>query len=220
VVVNRVARDAIMPICPKCGSPPVNAQVPSTSNISEKKNNQVTNLSIGAMIGVGAALLLVGLFIAFSLNGLYTQQTNYFASRNIQVSNYASGLDNIITLISFGALLAMIGVYALILGCLSQLSSKARIALAMKDGNARIGNGLLNAGFLMASLFSANLIQQHYKSISSSWYGTALIIFIISGLVTITIGSFFIRRSYLTVAYQQKFKEQTTGLNHNSVKQS
>jgi hypothetical protein len=182
----------------KCGFQTTHGiPLPSSSSISEEKNEQKTNLSIGAMIGVGATLLPVGLFMAFSLNGLYTQQTGYFASMNIQISTYASGLDNLIFLISFGALLAMIGVYALVLGCLSQFSSKARIALSMKDPNGRIGNGLLNAGFLAASLFSANLIQQLYRATSSSWYEPLLIAFIVCGLVAISIGALLIRSSYL-----------------------
>ena len=174
-----------MPNCAKCGSPigdnyndrfcrkcgaPVNAAL-SLSNVSEEQKKAA--FSNGALIGIGSSLLLVGLFIAFTLNGIYQQQIRYLASSNINI--YALGLDNMVFLISFGVLLAIFGAYTLILGCLSQFSTKARIALGLKNGYTNAGNRILNVGILAVGIFSANLIRNLYSPSSTGWYEPTLI---------------------------------------------
>lgn len=156
-----------------------------------------TSLSIGLMVGIGLTMLCVGLFLAFSLNAIYTQQTNYLSQHGLQVNNYAFGLDNLIFLISTGALLAILGAYSLVLGCLNQFSAKTRIAFSVKDSLARAGNGLISGGIVWTSLLSANLIRQSYKTNSAGWHGVVLIVSIAAGLTAIAIGAFLIRRSYL-----------------------
>lgn len=195
-----------MSCCPKCGSPvsandrfcskcgaPVNT-APSLSSVSEDKTK--TSFSIGALTGIGASLLLIGLFVAFALNGIYNRQTSYLAQSNIQVNIYGFGFDDMVFLIGFGALLAIFGAYALTLGCLGQLSIKARTAIGLKDSYARIGNGFLTGGILMTGLLSANFIRNLYRSTSSSWYELVLIVFIVGGLIALAIGAFLIRYSY------------------------
>jgi hypothetical protein len=178
--------------CSKCGQP-VNS-APSLSSISDEKSK--TLLSIGALSGVGASLLLAGLFIAAALNNIYNQQNSYLAQSNMQVDFYAFGLDDMVFLIAFGVLLAIFGAYALILGVLGQFSSKARIAIGLKDGYASVGNGFLNAGILTAAIFSANLIRNLYRPTSSSWYEPVLFAFIIGGLIALTLGAFLVRYAY------------------------
>jgi hypothetical protein len=182
--------------CSKCGTA-IDVQVPPPPINIDEKIKPVTNLSIGITIGGGAVLFGAGLFIAFSLNALYAQQTSYLASMGIQVNIYASGLDNMVFLISIGALLAMMGVYSLILGCLSHFNAKARVAMSLMDTHARIGNGFITGGGIAASMSSAYLIQEQYSIYTSGWFQPVLIIFIISGLVAITIGALLIRSSYL-----------------------
>jgi hypothetical protein len=162
------------------------------SSISDEKSK--TLLTIGALIGVGVSLLLVGLFIAFALNGIYQQQIRYLASNNISI--YAFGLDDMVFLISSGALLAIFGVYALVFGLLGQFSSKARIAIALKNAYARVGSGFLNAGIVVIGLSLANLIRDLYRPTSASWYETVLIAFTIGGLIALILGAFLIRYAY------------------------
>lgn len=215
-----------MPFCSNCGSPigeydrfcskcgtPVNA-APLLSSISDEKSK--TLLSIGALSGVGVSLLLAGLFIAVSLNNLYNQQTNYLAQSKIQVNFYAFGLDDMVFLISFGVLLVIFGAYALILGVLGQFSRKARIAIALKDGYARAGNGLLNAGILAIAIFSANLLRDLYRPTTSSWYEPFLLTFIVGGLIALTIGAFLIRYAYHRSL--QSAKVQNASLSTHNIK--
>ncbi|MCL4429569.1 MAG: zinc ribbon domain-containing protein [Chloroflexi bacterium] len=184
--------------CSKCGTA-VKTQVspqPSKSH-SNQPIKPLTNLTTGAMIGAGVALLCVGLFITFSLNALYGQQISYLTDKGIQVNIYTSGLDNMIFLISSGALIAIMGAYALLIGSLNYFNDKVRVAMERKDARARAGNGLISGGFIATALFSADLIQQLYHQYRSSWYEPVLFLFIIGGLAAILIGALFIRSSYL-----------------------
>jgi hypothetical protein len=184
--------------CSKCGIA-TRTQVSLQPNLakSNRKIKSTTNLTTGAMIGGGVALIIVGLLIAFSLNALYGQQIGYLSAEGIQVNIYSFGLDNLVLLISLGALIAMMGVYSLLLASLTYFNDKVRFAMERKDSRARVGNGLLSAGFITSALFSADLIQQFYRHYSSSWYEPVLLIFIIGGLVTILVGALLIRSSYL-----------------------
>lgn len=184
--------------CSKCGAA-ARTQVSPQPNMTKSNLpiKPLTNLTTGAMIGGGVVLLVLGLLIAFSLNALYGQQTGYLAAEGIQVNIYSFGLDNMIFLISLGALIAMMGVYILLLASLNYFNDKVRSAMERKDGRARVGNGLLSAGFITSALFSADFIQQFYRQYRSSWYEPVLLIFIICGLVVILIGALLIRSSYL-----------------------
>jgi hypothetical protein len=183
--------------CDKCGTS-VNNLLPPPPNSagSSVSTKPITGLSIGAMIGGGMALLCLGLFIVFALNALYTQQISYFAAQNIQVSIYASGLDNMIFLISLGGGFAVLGIYSLVMGGLYNFSVKTRVAMTMRDERARIGNGLITGGVIATTLFFSDLIQQLYRHFTSSWYEPVLILFVIVGLIAIFTGAFLIRKSY------------------------
>jgi hypothetical protein len=200
-----------MSYCPKCGSQTnvndefcnkcgtfVNTQLPPPpiSACSNVPTKPITNLSIGAMMGGGMALLGLGLLIVFSLNALYTQQTSYFAAQNIQVNIFGSGLENIIFLISIGGGFAVLGVYSLVMGGLYHFSAKTRVAMTMRDNRARVGNGLITGGVITTALFFSYLIQQQYRHFTSSWYEPVIILFVSGGLIAIIIGALLIRKSY------------------------
>jgi hypothetical protein len=158
---------------------------------------QTTTLTNGIIIGAGAAMLVVGLLIVFSLNSIYTQQVSYLTKYGIEVNIYSYGFDNLFFWISTGVLIALLGIFELVFGCLSNFSAKVRQGFAIRNSMTKIGNALITGGFIWASLLSANLVRQFYRTISSSWYVPFLIVSIIGGLIAITIGAFLIRNAYI-----------------------
>ena len=151
----------------------------------------------GITIGVGATVLAVGLFLVFSLNAIYNQQISYLAALGVEVSNFGLGLDNLIFLLSFSALLAIMGVYLLAIGTLVQLSPRVRAAWERKDSKSRMGTGLISGGFTFASLTAASGIRDLYFPVTASWYTYAEVSLVVIGLLMILAGALFIRSSYL-----------------------
>jgi len=178
---------------------------PSIRNFPVKPS---TNLANGLTIGGGIALLLVGLLIAFALNGIYSQQTNYLAAEGVQVNTFIFGFRDLVFLISLGADIAILGFYLLVLGSLNQFSVSVRTALQVKDDRARLGHGLITGGFIFSALSSLNLIHNAYFPLRAGWFGLVTLIFVVGGLLTVFIGALLIRSSYLRSLKQQKFKEQ------------
>ena len=123
-----------------------------------------------------------------SLNAVYYEQTAYLAARGIQVSRYSLGLDTIVTLISLGALIAMLGVQLLVMSALAQFSSKVRSSFEQKAGRANVGNRLISAGFLLTALSVANLARDHYSTYNSGWYLNVTV------LITGGLAGYFCRR--------------------------
>jgi hypothetical protein len=156
-----------------------------------------TNMVNGVIIGSGISLLIVGGLISFFVNAIYNQQTGYLASEGIQVNTFSFGFDNVVVLISMGALIAMLGIYTLILGCLNQFNPTARAAWHLKDDRARLGNGLIVGGFIFASFTSLAFIRQVYQPINSEWFGVVNGVFVASSLLAIAIGALLIRSAYL-----------------------
>lgn len=158
---------------------------------------QTTTLTNGITIGAGAALLVVGLLIALSLNSIYAQQISYLTKYDIQVNTYAYGFENTFFLISIGVIIALLGIYLLVFGCLNHFNPKVREAFAIRNSVTTMGNFLINFGFGSAALLSANLIRQFYRPVTSTWSILFLIVCIIGGLIAVTLGAFLIRREYM-----------------------
>jgi hypothetical protein len=125
------------------------------------------SLSNGIYIGLGSAMLTLGLLMAFSLNAVYNEQATYLAANGIQVHSYSYGFNDLIFLISIGVLVAVLGACLLVEGCLSHYSERARVALS---DNGNWGNRLINGGVTGLSLFSAGLVRDLYQSTQSDWY--------------------------------------------------
>ncbi len=158
---------------------------------------QTTTLANGILIGAGATMLIVGLLIAFSLNSIYTQQLSYLTKYGIEVHTYAYGFDNIFFLISIGVYIALLGLITLVMGYLNGYNAKVRQAFAIRNSMTKIGNALITGGFIWSALLSTNLVRQFYRPINSTWYVPSLIVFIIGGLIAITVGAFLIRQAYI-----------------------
>jgi len=192
--------------CSECGTP-TKTQSPNHSRFDFPVKPSI-NFANGASIGAGVTLLIIGPLIALSLNAVYYEQIAYLAARGIQVSRYSLGLDTIVTLISLGALITMLGVQLLAFGALAQFSSKVRAAFEEKEGRANVGNRLINAGFFLAGLSVANLVRDHYSTYNSGGYLTVTVLITLVGLLVISVGALAIRSSYLKDLKSQKFKEQ------------
>ena len=201
-----------MPYCIRCGSSAgesdcfcstcgqiLNGQPSFKIGYSHKNFpfKQSTNLANGIMIGSGVSLIIVGALIAVSVNAIYNQQTRYLASMGTQVNTFGFGFDNVVFLISLGALTAMLGAYAFILGSIAQFSPVARAAWARKDTNARLGNGLITGGFIFASTTSLAFIREVYQPTNSGLFEILSLVFVTSGLMAIAVGALLIRHSYL-----------------------
>jgi hypothetical protein len=165
--------------------------------VYSQPTKQNTPLANGIIIGAGAAMLVVGLLIAFSLNAIYIQQISYLTKYGIEVNTYTYGFDNIFFLISTGAFIAILGTYVLVFGCLNHFNAKVRQAFTVKNSVTTVGNFLINLGFNLAALTSANLIRQLYRPISSSSYFSFSIAAIIGGIIVMAVGFFLIRQEYI-----------------------
>jgi hypothetical protein len=165
--------------------------------VYSQPTKQTTTLTNGIIIGAGAAMLIVGLLIAFSINSIYTQQVSYLTKQGIEVSIYAYGFDNLFFLISTGVLIALIGIYALVFGCLNNFNTKVRQAFAIRNSMTKIGNALITFGFSWTTLLSSQIVWHFYRPISSSWYFTLSIAAIIGGIIVMAMGFFLIRQAYI-----------------------
>jgi|WetSurMetagenome_2_1015567.scaffolds.fasta_scaffold41346_2 hypothetical protein len=187
--------------CNNCGTvlniqPPIPPN-PTYANFPIKLS---TNIANGIYIGSGVALLIVGLLIALAIDGVYWEQTNYLSTQGIQVNIYTSGISNMVHLISLSSLIAMLGIYLLILGSLNQFSLSVRTAMARKDDRARLGNGAITGGFIFSALFSQKFIDQLYLPYHSGWFGLTTLLCVVIGLSSIALGALLIRSSYLRSA--------------------
>jgi hypothetical protein len=156
-----------------------------------------TNLANGIFIGLGCTLIIVGLIIAFSTNAAYNQQISYLSARGIQVNIYASGLDNLVQLITLATLITVLGTYALIIGTLNQFSFTVRTAMESKNSRTRWGNSLISGGFVWSALVSSNFVEQFYHPSSAGWYAYVTVGFVVGGLLLVLAGALLIRSSYL-----------------------
>jgi hypothetical protein len=207
-----------MPYCSKCGSlvgerdgfcsrcgqvlvQPPNQQNRVFSSIPLKPS---TNLVNGIFIGLGSALIIVGLIIAFSVNDVYYQQIKYLSLQGIQVNIYGFGLTGLVQLVTLGAFMAELGAYVLILGSVNQFSVTVRAAMDGKDSSARLGSGLISGGFVLSALTTSNFIEQYYHPTSSGWYTSVWIGFAVVGLSLILAGALLIRSSYLRSCWPTK----------------
>ncbi len=191
--------------CPKCGQ--VLTTQPTLQTSYPYRNfplKQSTNLSNGVIIGSGISLLIVGLLMAFSLNAIFSQQTNYLAAEGVQVSRFGFGLDNVVFLISLGVIIAIMGIYLLILGSIAQFSPTVRAAWERKDSRARLGNGLISGGFVFASFPSVNILRHLYFPSNSALIIYVNVAFVIIGLLMILFGALLIRSSYLRNRFPTK----------------
>ncbi len=192
--------------CSECGTP-IKTQSPNHFHFDFPVKPSI-NFANGASIGAGITLVIIGPLIALSLNAVYYEQVAYLAARGIEVSRYSLGLDTIVTLISLGALIAMLGVQLLVMGALAQFSSKVRSSFEQKAGRANVGNRLISAGFLLTSLSVANLARDHYSTYNSGWYLNVTVLITLVGLLVISVGALAMRSWYLKNLKSQKFKEQ------------
>ena len=106
--------------------------------------------------------------------------------------------EGLVLWISGGVLLAVLGVYILVLGVINQFSSKVRTAMNLKDSRARLGNGLITGGFVFTVLSINIAIVRFYRSMYSAAYSdvSVNIILVIIGLVLILLGAILIGNTY------------------------
>jgi predicted cation transporter len=158
---------------------------------------QTTTLGNGIIIGAGAAMLVTGLLITLTLNSIYNQQVSYLTKYGIEVNTYAYGFDNLFSLISTGVLIALLGIYMLVFGCLNHFSAKVRAAFAIRNSMTKIGNALITFGFSWSTLLSSQIVWHFYRPISSSWYFPFSIAAIIGGIIVMAMGFFLIKQAYI-----------------------
>ena len=161
--------------CPTCGSPfSENDRVCGVCGTTLKMEppefwlpsfpaKTSTNLANGTIIGSGVTLLLAGLLIAFTLNGFYWAQTNFLAAQGINVNTFRIVGRDIVFMISFGALLALSGVYLLILGSLNQFSTSVRNAMNRKDDRTLFGTILIIGSVVFTDTTLQSVIYRLYS---------------------------------------------------------
>lgn len=165
-----------MQFCPNCGAPlesqcttqqkpPVSAKSDTTPLLTSW--NRFTN---GLSIGLGTATLLGALAVAYYLNG------SFWGLRESLTANdsYINFLLPIILLIGAAAFFAILGLYLIVMGALSQLSPTARAILNSRNMRVRWGIGCFVGAVIWAASSVQNLVMNIYSLYPSNvwiWVG-------------------------------------------------
>jgi len=180
-----------MQFCPNCGVQlKLQRSVHEKPASSAKSNNMPllipsTPFTHGIFIGLGAAILIGSLSGAFFLNSNYWfLRDSYVASGLVpQQINYM--LRMTVSLIGFCALFAVIGVFTLATGTLSQVNPTFRPAFNSRDMRARWGSGSLTMALVLGGNSLRFLVENIYAPESFLvWFSmvlgiTSIILFVV-----------------------------------------
>jgi hypothetical protein len=149
--------------------------------------NRFTN---GLSIGLGAATLLGALAVAYYLNGSFWGLRESLTANGLEPQHINFLLSDIGFLIGAAAFFAILGLYLIVLGALSQLSPTAGAILNSRNMRVRWGIGCFVGAVIWAASSVQNLVWNIYSLYPSNvwlWVG-----FGISSILLILIGLFLV----------------------------
>jgi hypothetical protein len=186
-----------MQFCPNCGAPlKVQRSVQEKAAPSAESGTmlvliRMTPFTNGISIGLGVATLLGSLAIAFFLNATYWRLRDALIASGLEPQHINSSLSGTGVLIGGAAAFTIIGLYAILLGVLSQLNPTVRAALNSKNMRVRWGNGFFSGALVFAVSSVQNLVWNIYSPYSFGvWFSVILgigsIFLILIGLFLVT----------------------------------
>ncbi|HLC01234.1 MAG TPA: zinc ribbon domain-containing protein [Candidatus Bathyarchaeia archaeon] len=188
-----------MQFCPNCGVQlKLQRSVHEKPASSAKSNNMPllipsTPFTHGIFIGLGAAILIGSLSGAFLLNANYWFLRGIFVGSGYGPQQISYTLSMTVSLIGFCALFAVIGVFTLAVGTLSQVNPTFRAAFNSGNMRARWGSGSLTMSFVLGGNSLRYLVESFYAPDSFRFWFT--IILGIASIILFLIGFFFITKA-------------------------
>ena len=122
--------------------------------------NRFTN---GLSIGLGAATLLGALAVAYYLNGSFWRLRESLTANGLVPQHINFLLSDIRVLIGAAALFAILGLYLIVLGVVSQLSPTARAILNSRNMRVRWGIGCFVGALIWTASSVQNLVWNIYS---------------------------------------------------------
>lgn len=149
----------------------------------------------GFIIGICAAVMILGSLLIWSLNADYWAQWNLLLALGTTPHSAASMLSDKVIVIAFCSEAVIVAAYFLIYLTLYQFNSTGRAIILQSDKKARLANGLMGGGLTFIALNMIGVTFNLYDpSKPNPWlYEDA---FVIAGIILIVTGALLLSRFY------------------------
>ncbi len=186
--------DMEMQYCPDCGTSLKTQHTFQEETTSSARSNAMpvlipsTPFTNGMLIGLGIAMLLGSLLGAFFLNADYWSLRDFFVASGLEPTNFM--LSTTVNTIGACAMFAVIGIYGLVVGTLSQMNPSVRAVFNSGNVRVRLGSGLHGGALVFTAVSVESLVENYYlpdtfQLQSGIAFGIAGIIAILAGLLLI-----------------------------------